>query len=188
ALANANIQPITLRAKEGLALVNGTAFMTGIAALNAADARRLAHLSDVTTALTVEVLMGITGPFDEFVHEVAKPHPGQIRSAANVRQLLENSSLAATYDQVTRQAGPLDKSYRELGVQIQDKYSLRCAPHFTGVLYDTLDWVDRWLTIEINSSNDNPLFDTASGRVISGGKLCRRTHCPGHGRAENCRR
>jgi histidine ammonia-lyase/phenylalanine ammonia-lyase len=171
ALADAGLRPLELLPKEGLALVNGTAFMTGIAALAAADARRIARLADATTALTIEVLQGITGPFDAFVHEVAKPHPGQVRAAAQVRQLLVDSSLAVSYEEVTAQVGAMERPSRELSVQIQDKYSVRCAPHFTGVLYDTLDWVERWLTVEINSSNDNPLFDTTTERIVSGGNF-----------------
>jgi histidine ammonia-lyase/phenylalanine ammonia-lyase len=172
ALRDAGIQPLRLEPKDGLALVNGTSFMSGIGSLAAVDARRLALLADVCTAMATEVLNGITGPFDAFLHDVAKPHPGQIRSANNVRSLLDGSALARDYSDVVEQAGVINgDQYRELAVQIQDKYSLRCAPHFVGVLWDTLDWVERWLSIEINSSNDNPLFDVSSGRVLSGGNF-----------------
>ncbi|WP_202609556.1 HAL/PAL/TAL family ammonia-lyase [Herbidospora solisilvae] len=158
ALEEAGLRPLTLEPKEGLALVNGTAYMTGLAALAVADARRLALLSDVTTALTVEVLRGLTDPFDAFVHDVAKPHPGQVTSAANVRALLRSSGLSTS--------GPFGS-----GRTIQDKYSIRCAPHFTGVLWDTVSWVSRWVTIEINSSTDNPLFDHVRGEVWAGGNF-----------------
>jgi phenylalanine ammonia-lyase len=166
-----NIEPLVLEAKEGLALVNGTAFMTAFAALAAIDARRIALLSDVCTAMAVEVLGGNTGPFDAFLHDVAKPHTGQMRSAANVRAMLEGSALARTYDELVEGLGPNDGEYRELDQKVQDRYSLRCAPHFTGVLWDVLDWAERWLTVEINSTNDNPLFDSTSGRVHSGGNF-----------------
>jgi histidine ammonia-lyase/phenylalanine ammonia-lyase len=171
ALRDAGLAPLELESKEGLALVNGTAFMTGIGALAAAGARRLALLADVCTAMATEVLNGITGPFQPFVHDVAKPHPGQVQSARNVRTLLEGSALALNYEQVVRDAGVIEGDFRELPVQIQDKYSLRCAPHFTGVLWDTLEWADRWLCTEINSTNDNPLFDVSSGHVFSGGNF-----------------
>ena len=171
ALRAEGLEPLVLEPKEGLALVNGTAFMTAFAALAAVDARRLALLSDVCTALCVEVLGGIAGPFDRFLHDVAKPHPGQMRSAANVRSLLEGSELAKSYVQVLGRLGTSEAGYRELATSVQDKYSLRCAPQFTGVLWDILVWVDRWLEIEINSSNDNPLFDGESGAVHSGGNF-----------------
>jgi histidine ammonia-lyase len=171
ALRAEGLEPLVLEPKEGLALVNGTAFMTAFAALAAVDARRLALLSDVCTALCVEVLGGIAGPFDRFLHDVAKPHPGQMRSAANVRSLLEGSELAKSYVQVLGRLGTSEAGYRELATSVQDKYSLRCAPQFTGVLWDILVWIDRWLEIEINSSNDNPLFDGESGAVHSGGNF-----------------
>jgi len=171
ALREVELEPLVLEPKEGLGLVNGTAFMTGIAALAAVDARRLALVSDVCTAMATEVLNGISGPFHPFIHDIAKPHGGQIRSARNVRALLEGSRLARSYHEVVEQAGTMDGRYREMPVQIQDKYSLRCAPHFTGVLWDTLDWVEQWLGIEINSTNDNPLFEVASGAVLSGGNF-----------------
>jgi histidine ammonia-lyase/phenylalanine ammonia-lyase len=171
ALRDEGLEPLTLEPKEGLALVNGTAFMSAFAALASVDARRLAGVSDVCTALCTEVLGGITGPFHPFVHDVAKPHPGQVASAANIRALLGGSRMARSYGDVVGAAGAADGRYREMAVQIQDKYSLRCAPHFTGVLWDTLEWVDRWLAVEINSSNDNPLFDPDSGDIRSGGNF-----------------
>jgi phenylalanine ammonia-lyase len=171
ALRDAGLTPLVLEPKEGLALVNGTAFMAGIGALATVDARRLALVSDVCTAMATEVLNGIVGPFQEFIHDIAKPHPGQVRSARHVRTLLEGSQLVHPFEEVVAQAGTIHGSYRELEVHIQDKYSLRCAPHFTGVLWDVLTWVERWLDIEINSSNDNPLFDVGAGRVVSGGNF-----------------
>lgn len=172
ALRAEGLEPIVLEPKEGLALVNGTAFMTGLAALAAIDARRIAAISDICTALATEVLGGITGPFDAFLHETAKPHPGQIASAARIRSMLEGSELARPYEETIKEVGTANgEGYRELSVKIQDPYSMRCAPHFTGVLWDTLTWVEGWLDVEINSTNDNPLFDTESGRVISGGNF-----------------
>ena len=171
ALRSEELEPLVLEPKEGLALVNGTAFMTAFAALAAVDARRIASLADICTAMCVEALRGIAGPFDRFLHDVAKPHSGQIRSAANVRTLLEGSELAKAYDEVLDELGRSDAEYRELVTRVQDKYSIRCAPQFTGVLWDVLEWVERWLEVEINSSNDNPLFDAASGAVHSGGNF-----------------
>ena len=171
ALAEVGLEPFELAPKEGLGLINGTAFMTGIATLACLDARRLARIADLCTALTVEVLGGITTPFHPFLHDVAKPHPGQIRSAANTRTWLTGSGLGRHYEDVVAQVNAAGSGPREDLTQIQDHYSIRCAPHFTGVLWDVLDWVSRWLETEINASTDNPLLDPATGEVFSGGNF-----------------
>jgi histidine ammonia-lyase len=172
ALASAAIEPLVLTSKEGLALVNGTAYMCGVACLTALDARRVALAADVCTALGIEVQSGLVEAFCSFAHETAKPHPGQIRSAANIRALLSGSRMTQDFVDRTKAGGPLGTvAYRELPRRVQDPYSLRCAPHFIGALWDTLRWVDDWLTIEVNSSNDNPLFDSASGRSINCGNF-----------------
>jgi len=171
ALSAAGIAPLVLTAKEALALVNGTAYMCGVASLAALDATRIALAADVCTALTTEVLTGLDDAYHPFVHDVAKPHPGQIRSAAHVRQLLRGSTLVQTYRERLGESGSPPTAYRELPRRVQDRYSLRCAPHFVGVLWDTLSWTQNWLTTEVNSSNDNPLFDVEAGRSISGGNF-----------------
>jgi histidine ammonia-lyase len=152
-----------------LALLNGTAFMAAIAGLAAHDAASLAMAADVCTALTVEVIEGLRGPFAPFVHDVAKPHPGQIRSAANIRFLLEGSLLARDESGPANLEG--EASVRVLPRHVQDRYSVRCAPHFVGGLWDTLEWVTAWISREINSSTDNPLFDVLSGQVHNGGNF-----------------
>jgi phenylalanine ammonia-lyase len=172
ALADAGLERLVLMSKEGLALVNGTAYMSGIACLAALDARAIATASDVCTALAAEVLSGRSESFCHFVHDIAKPHPGQIRSAANVRLLLKASRMIQNDEHLGAAHGSMgNEGYRELERRVQDRYSLRCAPHFIGALWDTLDWVDTWLTTEINSSNDNPLFDTRTERAINGGNF-----------------
>lgn len=152
-------EPVRLHAKEGLAILNGTCFMTGIAALAVLDAERIARLADVCTALTCEGLTGISGPFDPFIQSV-KPHPGQARSAARIMELLRGSKLVTGYDEAVAS-----------GRRVQDSYSLRCAPQCNGMLYDTLRWVREWIERELNSANDNPLYDASTGRVHSGGNF-----------------
>ncbi len=175
ALDAAGIRPIELEAKEGLALWNGTAFMTGIAALVLEDAKRLSLLADICTALVTEVLTSSSGPFHPFLHDATKPHPGQSRSAANIRALLEGSQLARPYHDVVSQAGNLRGdgavTTRRLPVMLQERYSVRCAPHFIGVLNDAIEWMERWLGVEMNSANDNPLFDAEEGVVHNGGNF-----------------
>ena len=171
ALEACGLAPVVLEAKEALALINGTSFMSAYAALATEEAHRLAVLGDLCTALCVEGLTGNVGHFHPLIHQ-QKPHPGQIASAERIRRLLQGSRLAVDPSQIAR-AGPAlgDRGFVELERSVQDRYSVRCAPHVTGVLHDTLDWVRRWVEIEINSTNDNPLFDPASGSVLSGGNF-----------------
>ena len=152
-------EPVRLHAKEGLAILNGTCFMTGIAALTVLDAERLADVCDMCTAMTCEGLRGITGPFDPFLHSV-KPHPGQAASARRILGLLRNSRLVTDYE--TAEAA---------GRRVQDNYSLRCAPQCNGALRDTVTWAREWVERELNSANDNPLYDAEQGRVHSGGNF-----------------
>ena len=170
-LSTLEIEPLTLEAKEGLALINGTSFMSAFAALATGDANELAFLADMCTAMAIEALRGNCGPFLPFIHQ-QKPHPGQQASAQRICHLLEDSALARTHQQILDTNEALaDRSYLELDQSIQDKYSLRCAPHIIGVLYDTIAWVRQWIEVEINSSNDNPLFDVQTQQAQSGGNF-----------------
>ena len=178
ALDEVGLEPLELESKEALALLNGTAYMASIAGLAAYDAASLALAADVCTALTVEAIEGLQGSFSPFVHDVAKPHPGQVRSARNIRALLAGTRLArsertdATARRLEDSADVAEQTgVRVLGRHVQDRYSVRCAPHFIGGLWDTLEWVSAWLEREINSSTDNPLFDTSSGQVHNGGNF-----------------
>jgi histidine ammonia-lyase/phenylalanine ammonia-lyase len=169
-LAELELEPLTLEAKEGLALTNGTSFMSAFACLAVGAAEELADVVDLLTAMASEALLGNRGHFNEFLFEQAKPHPGSVRSAANIRGLLAESGLALDSEQIF-EGGMKGHAFLELERQVQDKYSIRCAPHVTGVLRDVLSWVGDWLNREINSSDDNPLFDAAAGRVQSGGNF-----------------
>ena len=169
-LASLGLEPLELEAKEGLALTNGTSFMSGFAVLAVADARELAFVADLCTAMASQALMGNAGHFNAFLFD-AKPHPGILESAANVRMLLEGSRLTHDAEELCPEHHLNGAGFCELARSVQDKYSIRCAPHITGALRDTLEWVERWISIEINSSDDNPLFDTVAGRVQSGGNF-----------------
>jgi len=169
-LAEIGLEPILLEAKEGLALTNGTSFMSAFACMAVGAAYELADVADLVTAMASEAMLGNRGHFNAFLFDDAKPHPGMVTSARHIRELLAESRLAADSDELFE--GGLDGAeFVELDRQVQDKYSIRCAPHVTGVLRDVLDWVERWLTVEINSSDDNPLFNVAGGRVESGGNF-----------------
>jgi phenylalanine ammonia-lyase len=166
-LAAMGAEQLVLEAKEGLGLTNGTSFMSAFACLAVHDAHELAFAADLCTAMASEALLGNRGHFNAFIFE-AKPHPGQIESGRHLRELLDGSELSVDCEL----AGGLDGAgFRQLDRQVQDKYSVRCAPHVVGALRDTLEWVDRWVAVEINSSDDNPLFDPGELRVQSGGNF-----------------
>lgn len=171
AYAQAGLAPLPLASKEGLALVNGTNVMSGLGILAVEDAARLAVLADACTAMATEALTAISGPFEPFLHEVAKPHPGQVSSAARIKRLLEGSQLARDYYRTVDELGTIQEGLRRLDVKIQDKYSVRCAPQCIGALHDAVEWVRRTLLIELNSSNDNPLYDLDARVVRSGGNF-----------------
>ncbi len=170
ALADLGLVPLELEAKEGLALVNGTSFMSAFACLAVSAARELADVSDLLTAMASQALLGNRGHFNAFLFDEAKPHRGMITSARRIRRLLADSDLALDSEELFAE-GMNGAGFRELHRQVQDKYSIRCAPHVNGVLRDVLAWVQEWVEIEINSSDDNPLFDVDRGRVQSGGNF-----------------
>src|SRR5690349_9877355 len=169
-LAELGLEPLELEAKEGLALTNGTSFMSGFAVLAAHDARELAFTVDLCTAMASQALLGNHGHFNAFLFE-AKAHPGIIESATNIRSLLGANDLTHDAEEIVPEHDLHGAGFRELTRSVQDKYSIRCAPHITGALRDTLEWLERWIEIEINSSDDNPLFDVGAGRVQSGGNF-----------------
>lgn len=154
ALSKAGLAPVRLRAKEGLALINGTQVMTGIGALSWLQAERLAKTADVIAALTVEVLKGIPDAYDETIHQV-RPYPEQVTVAANLRHILAGSRLT------TRQGE----------ARVQDAYSLRCIPQVHGAVRQALGYAEDKLTIEINAATDNPLIFVEEDKVISGGNF-----------------
>jgi histidine ammonia-lyase len=155
ALRRAGLSPVTLKAKEGLALINGTCGMTGIGALAVTRAERLAKLADAAGAMTLEALRGSQVPFDERLQEV-RPHPGQAASARNLRLLLQGSEVMV--------------SHKDCG-KIQDSYTLRCIPQVHGAVREALSFARAALTRELNSATDNPLVFPESGDILSGGNF-----------------
>lgn len=149
-LAEIGLRPLTLRPKEGLAIMNGTAVMTGLACLAWKRADYIARLATRLTAYNVIATAGNAHHFDEVLFE-AKPHPGQMMVAARLRADLQS-----------------DREVRNEN-RLQDRYSLRCAPHVIGVLEDALPFTRTLIENELNSANDNPLIDPDSGRVLHGG-------------------
>ena len=153
--AKAGIAPLALEAKEGLALINGTHLMCGIAALCAADSMRLADAAIVAAAMAIDACRASDGPLDARIHEVRRQR-GQSLVASRMRTLLEGSQI-----------GP---SHREGDPRVQDPYALRAAPQVMGAALDTLDWVRGTVERELEAVTDNPLVFAAGDRadVVSG--------------------
>jgi histidine ammonia-lyase len=153
ALARAGLEPIALEPRDALALMNGTSVMTGIAALGFVRARRVARAAAAVTAMAVEALQGDPGQYDDRIF-VLKPHPGQRAAARWIREDLMPALPPRTDE-----------------ARLQDRYSLRCAPHVIGVLADVLPVARRFLEVEVNSVNDNPIVDLETGDILRSGNF-----------------
>jgi len=156
ALRRAGVEPLTLEAKEGLALLNGTQALTAVGALALERAERLARTADVSGAMSLEALKGTPAAFDERIHR-ARPHRGQSESAAHLRELLRDSEIRA--------------SHIEGDPRVQDAYSLRCMPQVHGACRDALAHARTCVEIETGGATDNPLVFAETGEVISGGNF-----------------
>jgi histidine ammonia-lyase len=158
AMERAGVTPVTLEAKEGLALINGTQYMASLGTLALLDAERLCRVADVAGAMSLEALKGSVRPFDARLH-AARPHPGQGVVAGNLRKLLAESEIM--------------ESHAHCG-KVQDAYSLRCMPQVHGASRDALAWVRGVLERELGSVTDNPsvfLRDDGGADIISGGNF-----------------
>ncbi|MHA6247671.1 histidine ammonia-lyase [Pontibacter sp. CAU 1760] len=146
-------EPVTLKAKEGLALLNGTQFMAAYGVQALLHARRLAKQADMIGALSLDAFDGLLEPFDARIHQL-RPHKGQQETAATVRELLEGSELI-------RQEKP----------HVQDPYSFRCMPQVHGATKDALAYAEKVFVTEINSVTDNPNVFPEEDAILSGGNF-----------------
>ena len=155
ALSASGLTPYRFAPKEGLAFINGTQAQTALLALLVHDANVLWRTAVGAAAMSLEALRGTPAPLDSRIHD-ARPHSGQIRAAALMRALLEDSEIR--------------ESHRENDPRVQDAYSLRCAPQVFGAVADAIRFAEETVVVELNASTDNPLvFD--NGDVISGGNF-----------------
>ncbi|MDF0725575.1 histidine ammonia-lyase [Cytobacillus sp. S13-E01] len=150
----AGLNPITLKAKEGLALINGTQAMTAMGLVNYIEASNLAFQADFISALTLEGLQGIIDAFDEDIH-TARGYKEQIEVAARMREIVEGSQLITSQGEL----------------RVQDAYSLRCIPQVHGASLQVLAYVREKLEIEMNAATDNPLIFDGGNKVLSGGNF-----------------
>jgi histidine ammonia-lyase len=155
ALARVGLEPVRLRAKEGLSLINGTQFMAAQGALALVRARRLARAADCACALSLEALQGSRNSFLPQVHAL-RPLRGQAASARNVLRLLEGSAIMESHRWCDK---------------VQDAYSLRCAPQVHGASRDLLDYVDYTVSTELNAATDNPLVLVEDEMLVSAGNF-----------------
>ncbi|MBI4420060.1 MAG: histidine ammonia-lyase [Gemmatimonadetes bacterium] len=154
AMRTAGIEPVELEAKEGIAFINGTQAQSAMLALLVHDARNLWHSAHGAAAASLEALRGTPDPFDERLHRV-RPHPGQAKSAAALRDLLAHSQIR--------------ESHRLNDPRVQDAYSLRCTPQVLGPVWDTIEFAGRVIDVELNAATDNPLV--IDGAIHSGGNF-----------------
>lgn len=153
-LREKQLQPLSLQAKEGLALINGTQAMTAIGALAFLEAEKLCRQCDWIAAMTLEGLRGVIDAFDENIHR-ARGHQEQIEVAGNIRRLLSGSRLVSKQGEL----------------RVQDAYSLRCIPQVHGATRQTLAYVKEKLAIEMNAATDNPLIFDGGEKILSGGNF-----------------
>ena len=146
-------EPIQLQAKEGLALLNGTQFMSSYGIYLLLKSYKLSYMADLVGALSVDAFDGVLSPFDALVHFV-RPHRGQVKTAERIREFLEDSEIANSEKSV-----------------VQDPYSFRCIPQVHGASKDTLDFVRKTIKTEINSVTDNPNIFIEDDKIISGGNF-----------------
>ena len=158
ALKQADITPLRLEAKEGLALLNGTQGMLALLALAVREAEILIDTADVAAALSLDALRGSPAAFDERISRI-RPYPGQTASARNLTRLNRGSEIRESHRSAKKDA------------RVQDAYSLRCTPQVHGAVRDSLSQALTTLSIELNSATDNPLVFADSGEVLSGGNF-----------------
>jgi histidine ammonia-lyase len=155
AMRRAGLAPLTLAAKEGLTLLNGTQLMTAVGALAVLDAEQTCRVADVAGAMSLEAYKGTPRAFDERIQR-ARPHPGQAAAAAALRELLADSEIV--------------ESHRDCG-KVQDPYSFRCMPQVHGATRDALAYARAVLEREAASATDNPLVFADDGDIVSGGNF-----------------
>jgi histidine ammonia-lyase len=155
ALRRAGLAPVTLAAKEGLALINGTQPSAAVLALTLVGAERLTRAADIAAAMSIDALRGSIRPFDARIH-AARPFAGQGVSAANITRLVTGSRI--------------NESHQNCG-RVQDAYSMRCAAQVHGAARHALGFVREVVTIEANAATDNPMVFAESGDIVSGGNF-----------------
>jgi len=170
--AEVGMEPMRLRYKEGIALINGTSPMTALAAFVLMGAKKLLRISCVTSAFTIEIFGGIDDAFDEDLHRL-KPHPGQLQIAETIRKLYAGSENITLRKDMPDRNGYQQKrgSASETKINVQDVYSIRCTPQILAPVQEAIDLATRTIETEANSANDNPIIIPEKRKVIHGGNF-----------------
>lgn len=155
-LKKLGLAPVRLKAKEGLALINGTQMMTSFASYISAKAMRLNKIADIAAALSHEALRATDKAFDERIHNL-RAYDGQLKTAKNILSMIEKSEIR--------------DSHRIGDPRVQDAYSIRCIPQIHGASRDAIDYVASKVSVEINSANDNPLIFPDTEEYLEGGNF-----------------
>ncbi len=158
------IEPYVFKPKEALALMNGTTIMSAIALASIEEFETILDSMQSYVAAMFEVLLGDDTPVADFVHQ-SKPFDGQIKAAKDIKQKIEGSQLTHGRDD------RYDKFFADNDLNIQDNYSMRCAPQVLGVIRDNLEISKKWVEQEINSVNDNPLIDGVNKKIYTSGNF-----------------
>jgi histidine ammonia-lyase len=172
ALARADLSPMRLSYKEGIAIMNGTSAMTAIAAFALFGAKKLLRIACVNAAFAIEIFGGIDDAFDEDLHEV-KPHPGQKKIAGIIRNLYagsKNITLRSDMHESIRRQRTEGRVF-ETSINVQDVYSIRCTPQILAPVAETVEAAVKTVEIEANSSNDNPIIIPEKEKIIHGGNF-----------------
>lgn len=168
ALEQLSLSPISLRPKEGLALVNGTSFSSAIAASCVSESKSTLAISLVTNAIMMRALQVQPQPFDDFVHRL-KPHRGQQWAASAMRELLrDDGETNASHASANGHEKPTPDSPPNM---VQDRYSLRCYPQFIGPVVEGIARIEQTVVTEMNAVSDNPLVDVDAGRFVQSGNF-----------------
>ncbi len=173
ALEKAGLEPLTLSYKEGLALINGTAAMTGLGAFALFHARQLLNVACVTAAFAMEIFGGIDDAFDKDLHAV-KPHIGQKEIAQTIRRLFAGSRNITPRPDVRKNVRDQEvagSTVFETNVNVQDVYSIRCTPQILSPVKEALDYAIGIVECEANSVNDNPIIFADKEKILHGGNF-----------------
>jgi histidine ammonia-lyase len=155
ALRAAGLAPLSLEAKEGLSLLNGTQFMTAIGCLVVTDGEALLDSADLVGAMSLEGLRASIGPFQDRIQRL-RAIPGQVHSAAHVRRATEQSEIMLSHLNCDK---------------VQDAYSIRCIPQVHGACRDAFRWLREVITVEVDAVTDNPIVFPDTGEIISAGNF-----------------
>jgi histidine ammonia-lyase len=155
ALRAAGLAPVTLEAKEGLSLLNGTQFMAAVGCLAVVDGETLLDSADLIGAMSLEGLRGSVGPFQDRIQQL-RPIPGQLHTARNVRRAIEGSAIMLSHLNCDK---------------VQDAYSIRCIPQVHGACRDAYRWLREVIAVEVDSVTDKPLVFPETGEIISAGNF-----------------